>query len=175
MDYKYIPQLSMGSLILITNPCPNFSGDLVKPLRWRHNEQDIVSNHQPHHCLLNRLFRRRSKKTSKLRVTGLCVGNSPGPVNSPHKAQLRGKCFHLMTSSWLCIHALYANSGKHINFQCPIDGRDVVWLMKSPHWQLLLHSYCSYANCTKLNEIIVPQYDVYWNIYTWKETNTYRW
>ena len=28
-------------------------------------------------------FRRRSKKTSKLRVTGLCVGNSPGPVNSP--------------------------------------------------------------------------------------------
>ena len=34
-------------------------------------------------CLLNRLFRRRSKKTSKLRVTGLCAGNSPGLVNSP--------------------------------------------------------------------------------------------
>ena len=28
-------------------------------------------------CLLNRLFRCRSKKTSKLRVTGLCEGNSP--------------------------------------------------------------------------------------------------
>ena len=28
-------------------------------------------------CLLNRSFRRRSKKTSKLRVTGLCAGNSP--------------------------------------------------------------------------------------------------
>ena len=27
--------------------------------------------------LLNRLFRRRSKKTSKLCVTGLCAGNSP--------------------------------------------------------------------------------------------------
>ena len=27
--------------------------------------------------LLNRLFRRRSKKTSKLRVTGLCAGKSP--------------------------------------------------------------------------------------------------
>ena len=41
-----------------------------------------VSNHQPRDCLLNRLFRRRSKKTSKLRVTGLCEGNSPvtGPV-----------------------------------------------------------------------------------------------
>ena len=46
-------------------------------LRWRHNGRDSVSNHQPHDCLLNRLFRRRSKKTSKLRVTGLCAGNSP--------------------------------------------------------------------------------------------------
>ena len=47
-------------------------------LRWRHNGCDSVSNYQPHHCLLNRLFRRRSKKTSKHRVTGLCAGNSPG-------------------------------------------------------------------------------------------------
>ena len=36
----------------------------------------IISNHQPQHCLLNRLLRRRPKKTSKLRVTGLCAGNS---------------------------------------------------------------------------------------------------
>ena len=47
------------------------------PLPWRHNRQDGVSNHQPHQCLLNRLFGRRSKKTSKLRVTGLCLVNSP--------------------------------------------------------------------------------------------------
>ena len=65
-------------------------------LRWRHNDHDGVSIHQPH-GLLNRLFRRRSKKTSNLCVTGLCVGNSPGPVNSPHKGQLRGKYYHLMT------------------------------------------------------------------------------
>ena len=39
-------------------------------LQWRHNDHGGVSNHQPHGCLLNRLFRRRSKKTSKLRVTG---------------------------------------------------------------------------------------------------------
>ena len=45
-------------------------------LQWRHNGIDGVSNHQPHHCLLSRLFGRRSKKTSKLRVTGLCAGNS---------------------------------------------------------------------------------------------------
>ena len=47
------------------------------PLPWHHNGCDGVSNHQPHHCLLNCLFRRRSNKTSKLRVTGLCAGNSP--------------------------------------------------------------------------------------------------
>ena len=46
-------------------------------LQWRHNGHGSVSNHQPHDCLLNRLFRRRSKKTLKLRVTGLCAGNSP--------------------------------------------------------------------------------------------------
>ena len=43
-------------------------------LQWRHNRHDGVSNHQPHHCLLNRLFKRRSKKTSKL--NGLCEGRS---------------------------------------------------------------------------------------------------
>ena len=53
------------------------------PLQWRHNGRDSVSNHQPHDCLLKRLFRCRSKKTSKLRVTGLCVGNSPGTGEFP--------------------------------------------------------------------------------------------
>ena len=58
-------------------------------LQWRHNGHDSISNHQPHNCLLNRLFRRRSKKTSKLCVTGLCAGNSP--VNSPHKGPVTRK------------------------------------------------------------------------------------
>ena len=52
-------------------------------LQWRHNEPVCVSNHQPHDCLLNRLFRRRSKETSKRRVTGLCAGNSPGTGEFP--------------------------------------------------------------------------------------------
>ena len=69
-----------------------FSGNCRVPIKhpqstrwsweWRHNEHEGVSNHQPYDCLLNRLFRRRSTKTSKLRVTGPCKGNSPhkGPV-----------------------------------------------------------------------------------------------
>ena len=49
----------------------------LDPLQWRHNELDCVSNHQPHDCLLNWISRCRSEKTSRLRVTGLCAGNSP--------------------------------------------------------------------------------------------------
>ena len=45
--------------------------------QWHHNECDYISNHQRFNCLLSRLFRCRSKKTSKLCVTGLCEGNSP--------------------------------------------------------------------------------------------------
>ena len=59
-----------------------FASTVLRPisfnlLQWRHNGRDGVSNHQPHDCLLNRLFRRRSKKKSKPRVTSLCAGNSP--------------------------------------------------------------------------------------------------
>ena len=46
-------------------------------LQWRNNGRDGVSNHRRLDYLLNRLFRRRSKKTSKLRITGLCEGNPP--------------------------------------------------------------------------------------------------
>ena len=58
-------------------PWHHESEKAIISLHWRHNECDSVSNHQPHDCLPNRLFRRSSKKTSQLRVTGLCVGNSP--------------------------------------------------------------------------------------------------
>ena len=46
-------------------------------LQWRNNGHDGVSVHEPQDCLLNRLFKRRSKETSKFCVAGLCEGNSP--------------------------------------------------------------------------------------------------
>ena len=92
-----------------------------KPLQWRHNGHDIVSNHQPYDCLLNRLFRCWSKKTSKLRVTGLCEGIHRRPVNSPHKWPVTLKMFHLMTSScitWTNVDLPSAwSSGNHLR-QC---------------------------------------------------------
>ena len=50
-------------------------------LQWRYNERDSVSNYRRFDCSLNYVFRRRSKITSKLRVTGLYEGNSPAATD----------------------------------------------------------------------------------------------
>ena len=73
----------------------------IVALQWRHNGRDSFSNHQPHDCLLNRLFRRRSMKISKLRVTGLCAGNSPGTDEFPAQMASNVENVHLITSSWI--------------------------------------------------------------------------
>ena len=82
------------NVIILTNEdyCQLLIG-VSKTLQWRHNGCDGVSNHQPHDCLLKRLIRRRSKKTSKLRVTGLCAGIHRWPVNSRHKGPVKRKMF----------------------------------------------------------------------------------
>ena len=76
------------------------------PLQWRHNGCNGVSNHQPHNCLLNRLSRRRSEKTPKHRVTGLCAGNSPVTGEFPAQRASSGE-----TVSIQCRH--------HVQY-CPI-------------------------------------------------------
>ena len=75
----------------------------IDSLQWRNNGHDSVSNHQPHDCLLNRLFRRRSKKISKLRVTGLCAGNSPETGEFP--AQMASNAENV--SIWWRHHVMY--------------------------------------------------------------------
>ena len=51
-----------------------FHGHFLGSLQWRHNDHDGVSNHQTHGCYTQPF---RPKKISKLRVNGLCAGNSP--------------------------------------------------------------------------------------------------
>ena len=63
----------------------NDSNQTPFTLLWHHNGRDGISNHQHHDCLINRISRRRSKKTSNLRVTGLCEGNSPVSGEFAHK------------------------------------------------------------------------------------------
>ena len=63
----------------------------IKILQWRHNGRDGVSNNQPHDCLFNRLFRHRSKKTSKPASLAFVRGIHRWPVNSPHKGPVTRK------------------------------------------------------------------------------------
>ena len=56
-------------------------------------ERHGVSNHQPLDCLLSRLFRRRSKKTSQLRVIVWRIHRLP--LNSPHKGPAPREMFYI--------------------------------------------------------------------------------
>ena len=62
--------------IVVDRPAMTTGYHYNRTLQWRHNGHDGVPNHHPYGCLLNRLFRRRSKTTSKIRVTGPCAGDS---------------------------------------------------------------------------------------------------
>ena len=69
-------------------------------LQWRKNERDGVWNHQRLDCLLNPLFRRRSKKIPMLCVTGLCEGNTSMttelPVQSASKSEMFPFDYYIM-------------------------------------------------------------------------------
>ena len=67
-------------------------------LQWWHANYDRVSNHQPHGCLFNRLFSRTSKKTSKLRVTRLCVGNTPATGQFPAQRAINRPLTQIMST-----------------------------------------------------------------------------
>ena len=81
----------------------------MQTIQWRHNGRDGVSNHQLHDCLLNCLFRLRSKKTSTLHITGLCVGNSP--VTGEFSTQMASKAENVSISwchhGWLVLCVLF--------------------------------------------------------------------
>ena len=74
MPYRQISR-SLDGTVEIAQPFDHY-GDVI---------MGAIASHQPHDCLLNRLFRRRSKKTSKLRVTGLCARNSPWTGKFPEQ------------------------------------------------------------------------------------------
>ena len=72
-----------------------------------YNERGGISIHWHLDCLLKRLFRCRSKKTSELCVDGLCAGNSPFTGEFPaQKASNREK-----VSIWRCHHVMLSTVG----------------------------------------------------------------
>ena len=79
----FITSKASNTLSFLRRNLRSWPQSLRELLQWRHNDRDGISNHQPYDCFLNRLFRLRWKKTSKLCVTGLCEGNSLGTGEFP--------------------------------------------------------------------------------------------
>ena len=80
------PRVSKGMLLTHLSRNPN-------SLQWRHNDRDGVSNYWRLDYLLKNMFRRKSKKTSKPRFTGLCEGNSL--VTGEYPAQRASNAEHV--------------------------------------------------------------------------------
>ena len=107
---------------------------LISSLQWRHNERDGVSNHQRLECLLNRLFRRRSKKTSELRFTGLSEGNPPVTGRFPSQGANNAEKIsiwwrHDDTRSLTMPGPKVRLSVNRRQFQTPLDIRSHSWLI----------------------------------------------
>ena len=95
--------------------------------QWRQNERDGDSNHWHLDCMLNRLFRRRSKETSKLRVTGLCEGNPP--VTGGFLSQRANNADNV--SVWWRHHELLWYTGRYFPFLSHVRH----W-----HWSNIAHA-----------------------------------
>ena len=97
---------------------------VVYALQWCRNGRGGVSNHRRLDCLINRLFRRRSRKTSKLSVTGLCEENPPMAVGFPsqraNNAETVPICWRHHRQSW------YLNNERVTRGHDPKDGF-IVW------------------------------------------------
>ena len=116
-------------------------------------------------CLLNRIFKCRSKKTSKLRVTGLCAGNSPGPVNSPHKGPVTRKMFPfddvIMTMAVVAADALtpIVLAMKYtripvVNYLCHC------WVDKCHKKQIIYYASWKHQAYTEISLCIFPSYRI---------------
>ena len=106
----------------------NQTGCSCITLHWRHNDWGGVSDYQSHGCLLSHLFWRRSKKASKLRVTGLCEGNSP--VTGEFPAQRASNAENV--SIWWRHHGMHLSS-------------DLTEGKREPYYQCFIVALLSFA------------------------------
>ena len=114
-------------------------------LQWRYNERNGVSNHKPRDCLLNGLFRSRSKHYSSASLA-FVRGIHRWPVNSPNKGPETRKMFpfdevikHFLTNGV----PVYWH--KHVSLSCQHDtaSMKVKWFIKHHNYlgQLISKKY----------------------------------
>ena len=119
----------------------------MRSLQWRRNERHGVSNHPHLDCLLSRLFRRTSKKTSKLRVIGLCEGNPPVTGWFPTQRASNAESVSIWwrddvrerqtTNRPICLYIIYFTLGKIISF---LDVGLYLCLAVNRNWKRLVET-----------------------------------
>ena len=103
----------------------------------------MASQITTHGSLLNRLFRQRSNKTPKLRITDLCAGNSPVTDEFPNKRPVTREKINLMTSSWWKMMAIFVTIRSILKQFWPIFST-YIWLYISLRWhRTLFLSQCT--------------------------------
>ena len=106
-------------------------------LHWRQNERERVSNHQPHDCLLNCLFRCRSKKTSKVDIEMPSYRYRKSHFNEKSLSSLQG---NLDTCHYRNSH----HKGKMVSWPSypynvyPVPGKTVFILRHGPDFELTI-------------------------------------
>ena len=122
-------------------------------LQWRHIECDGVLIHRCLQWLLNCWFRRRPKKTSKVRVTGLCVGNSPVTAEFPTQKASNAENVSIwwchLEFGWLTQYCgfYYLATALLNSFSSAFTGRHRVYICR---WKKVI----SMCRCTKIGKIL---------------------
>ena len=120
--------------------CIRLEPGIIHASLWRHNGSVGVTDHQPHDCLLNRSFWCRSKKTSKLRVTGLYAGNAAMTGEFP--AQMASNAENV--SIWWRHHVKVALR--------PAFPFSVCFWSNLPIWVISQNSHSCHVNVVHLSE-----------------------
>ena len=120
----------------------------IQTLHWHHNGRDGASNNRRLGLLLRLLFRRRSKKTSKLRVTGLCEGNPPVTGGFPSQRASNAE----NASIWWRHHEHTRLSPRH-NTSMASDNL-MYYFLAMPVW---------YITLTNISQWWIPDY-IHWNL-----------
>ena len=118
-------------------------------LQWRHNGRDGVSNHQPHECLLSRLFNAQIKENIKAMRHSPCVrGIQRWSLNSPHKEPVPREMFPfddvIMKSGTYCRtldYYYYAYSYSILRKGTLSDSIPSQWIIHDLFWQHA-HNWC---------------------------------
>ena len=113
----------------------------TQTLEWRHNERDGVSNHQPHDCLLNRLFRRRCRKHQSSTSLAFMRGIHHWPVNSPHKGPVTRNMFPFDDS-------ISSVGDRHISYDCDIINDVTISILTTGDFPM----YCLYDGLGQFNQ-----------------------